>query len=168
MHARTAARAISAAAMAGGLAVAFGPAPAASAMTSFEEGSSSSVGHLCQEAVATLASSETPPFTIEGLPGLRCGQAFGTAHVDHSESDDTEDEVEESTFEAEDDDSDEAEVEDDAEDETEVEDDGEHHVEDHGDDHDEFEAEDDDSDEDVDEDSDDDSDDDEGEDESDS
>jgi hypothetical protein len=82
MHARRVARSISTVALAGGLSAGLGlTAPTASAMPAPDD--ASSVGSLCQEALRALDSHESPPSTIEGLPGLRCGQAFGKAKAGH-------------------------------------------------------------------------------------
>jgi hypothetical protein len=75
---RTALRSISAAAIAGGLTLGLGVSAPATAMPVHDR--AESLGRLCHAAAqARTVEHGVAPSSIEGLPGLRCGQAFGMA-----------------------------------------------------------------------------------------
>lgn len=78
MQLRTAVRSISAAAVAGGLTLGLGVSSPATAMPVHDR--AESLGRLCHAAAQARATEPgAAPSSIEGLPGLRCGQAFGRA-----------------------------------------------------------------------------------------
>lgn len=89
MQSRTAVRSISAAALAGGLTLGLGVAAPATAMPVHDR--AESLGQLCHAAAQAQAGDEatSPPSSIQGLPGLRCGQAFGRAALAGDDRDET-------------------------------------------------------------------------------
>lgn len=97
MHAHTAVKTLSAAALVGGVSLGVGLTSPASAMRLDAGGTPTpSIGAQCQAARAALSTTNTTsttsgdttagedtspaPSLIPGKPGLRCGQVFGKAH----------------------------------------------------------------------------------------
>ena len=96
-NARTAVSSLSAAALAGGLAVGVGLMSPASAMRlDPQESPTPSIGAQCHAARAALARNGTissttthrwrAPSLVDGKPGLRCGQVFTSKKVEESTS----------------------------------------------------------------------------------
>ena len=78
MQFRTAVRSVSATAIAGGLTLGLGVSTPATAMPVHDR--AESLGRLCHAAAQARPTERgVAPSSIEGLPGLRCGQAFGQA-----------------------------------------------------------------------------------------
>ena len=102
-NARTAVSSLSAAALAGGLAVGVGLMSPASAMRlDAQESATPSIGAQCQAARAALARNATTasttthhwraPSLVDGRPGLRCGQVFTPKDEESTSTEDTTDE----------------------------------------------------------------------------
>jgi hypothetical protein len=88
MQFRTAVRSISAATVAGGLTLGLGVSAPATAMPVHDR--AESLGQLCHAAaLARPGEKGVAPSSIEGLPGLRCGQAFGRAALAGDDTDET-------------------------------------------------------------------------------
>lgn len=88
MQLRTAVRSISAAAVAGGLTLGLGVSSPATAMPVHDR--AESLGRLCHAAAQARATEPgAAPSSIEGLPGLRCGQAFGRAALAGDDAEET-------------------------------------------------------------------------------